>query len=343
VVEFAAWFEANNNKTWIKGKNEDDMTLLHRGMKHNAPSEVILLLLEAWPESAMEMDKWGDTPLHYGMQYTQQSVFEDRCQMDCWNGDTAKADCSACERCDVGFSGVSKCTACAVDFPIATTKHVNMDGYITRVADHQQYIVRDGAMLPVEVVQALMQLWLQGVKEKNKDGSTPLHSGMRHNAPAELIQLLMGAWPDGVKAKTNKGSTPLQIGMENKAPIEVIRLLVEAWPEGAKERDWVRCAFLDTGLHSRMLLDPTHVHLKRSYMRVTNNIPLGCQLPLTITIMNYVETRKEGFTPLHLGLWKKAPIEVIRLLLEAWPEGVKEKTENGSVLPLFAIDSAVHC
>jgi hypothetical protein len=43
-------------------------------------------------------------------------------------------------------------------------------------------------------------------------------------------------------------------------------------------------------LHSMMLLDPTLVRLKRTC--VTNSIPLGCQLPLTVSTINCVETRK---------------------------------------------------
>jgi hypothetical protein len=44
----------------------------------------------------------------------------------------------------------------------------------------------------------------------------------------------------------------------------------------------VRCAFSGGDLHSRMPLDPTHVRLKRSYMRVINGIPLGCPLLLPV-------------------------------------------------------------
>jgi hypothetical protein len=40
---------------------------------------------------------------------------------------------------------------------------------------------------------------------------------------------------------------------------------------------------------------------------------------------------KEGCdTPLHIALWKEAPLEVIQLLLEEWPEGAQETDRKGS-------------
>jgi hypothetical protein len=53
----------------------------------------------------------------------------------------------------------------------------------------------------------------------------------------------------------------------------------------------VRCSFFDRILHSRMPLDPMHVRLKLLHA-CDNGIPLGCPLPLTVAIINYVETLK---------------------------------------------------
>jgi hypothetical protein len=53
-----------------------------------------------------------------------------------------------------------------------------------------------------------------------------------------------------------------------------------------------RCAFSDRHLHSRMPLDPTHVRLKRSYMRVTNGTPLESSLLLPACTVNCVHTRR---------------------------------------------------
>ena len=77
----------------------------------------------------------------------------------------------------------------------------------------------------------------------------------------------------------------------------------------------VRCAFFDRNLHSRMPLDPTHVHLKpcslEANMRVTNGIPLGCSLVLPVDTANCVQTLKaNGFTRL------------VELYLQATPTGL---------------------
>jgi hypothetical protein len=48
----------------------------------------------------------------------------------------------------------------------------------------------------------------------------------------------------------------------------------------------------DQNLHSRSAIEFHAVAPLEANMRVTDNIPLGCQLPLTVAIMNCVETLK---------------------------------------------------
>jgi hypothetical protein len=55
----------------------------------------------------------------------------------------------------------------------------------------------------------------------------------------------------------------------------------------------VRCAFFDRNFHSKMPLDSIACSLEAK-IRVTNGIPLGSPLPLTVTTINHVETLKAG-------------------------------------------------
>jgi hypothetical protein len=105
-----------------------------------------------------------------------------------------------------------------------------------------------------------------------------------------------GAHNDGewVNGKSENGWTPLHYAMANNAPAEAIKLLVEACPEGVKEKD-------------RVGNTPLHFGMQRLLVEAC---PEGGK-----------EKDGDGMTPLHLGMTKKAPTEVIKLLVEALPRG----------------------
>jgi hypothetical protein len=89
--------------------------------------------------------------------------------------------------------------------------------------------------VPVEVIRLLLKTWSDGAKETDEQGRTPLHIGMGHRASPQAIKLLLEGWPAGVQATDGNGCTPLHIGIGYKASVPVIQLLLDGWPEGVKE------------------------------------------------------------------------------------------------------------
>jgi len=144
----------------------------------------------------------------------------------------------------------------------------NNDGEWVKVKNYYEYTPLHIGMrkqAPAEVIKTLVEACPEAAKVNDRHGNTPLHYGMKHKAPAEVIKLLVEACPEAVKLKNHfkypyYGNTPLHIGMQHNAPAEVIKLLAEAYPEGAKEKG------------------------------------VG------------------GYTPLHYGMKYNAPAEVIKLL-----------------------------
>jgi hypothetical protein len=115
------------------------------------------------------------------------------------------------------------------------------------------------------------------------------------------------AWTAAVAAAQTADQVVLVLGCSTKA----------CGHEGTDRKDTnlpgdqVRCAFSDRNLHSRMPLDPTHVHLKRTYMRVTNGIPLGYPLLLPVGTVNRVQIRKGSFALEVLALGKPTVVVLI--------------------------------
>jgi ankyrin repeat protein len=173
------------------------------------------------------------------------------------------------------------------------------------------------------------------VKEKDEDGRTPLHLGMKHQAPAETIRLIADAWPDGAKQTTGTGKTPLHYGMIKEASVEVIKLLVEACPAAVKVKDEDGKTPLDYGVIGvppealaahREGMSP--VELCRSFLLEGAALNVA-EFAAWIAANNDGEWVKEndedGNTPLHFGMEHKAAAEAIKLLVQACPAGVKAK------------------
>jgi hypothetical protein len=195
--------------------------------------------------------------------------------------------------------------------------------------------------VPAKVVQLLIEAWPAGVRETDERyGYTPLYLGMEHNASAQVVQLLVAAWPDGAKAKTTYGNdTALHRGMQYNASAEAIQVLMEAWPEGALEKDGHGSTPLDYGV---LGVPPEALAAHREGMspaELCGSFLLGGpSLDVTESVAWFganndgewiKEKDRDGNTLLHLGMWKKVPAAVIRLLVEAWPKGAEATDKEG--------------
>ena len=74
-------------------------------------------------------------------------------------------------------------------------------------------------------------------REKNIEGSTPLHTLIQNKSPLHFINALLKACPDAIKAKDALGQTPLHCCIKYKAEMEVIQAIYKAWPGGVGARN----------------------------------------------------------------------------------------------------------
>jgi len=80
----------------------------------------------------------------------------------------------------------------------------------------------------LEVVKFLVDQYTDGVKTQNDDGCLPLHCAVYHGS-LDTIQLLIESYPDAVKAKDNHGKLVLHAACESGASHEVIELLIDCY------------------------------------------------------------------------------------------------------------------
>lgn len=81
----------------------------------------------------------------------------------------------------------------------------------------------------------------------NQEGELPLHLACEWEAPFDILSELVNAYPQAVKAQTNSHyQTPLHYLMNSKSvSLSKLKLLLDACPEASKIRDkYGRTAFL---------------------------------------------------------------------------------------------------
>lgn len=184
----------------VKLRTEDKGdTLLHYYMKEKKRRDVLQTLLQAWPEAVSEQNYDGKTPIHICMERTQipLGIIETLLQ----------------EQPDA---------AMVKDTEGYTALHFGIEHSLTNLNVLTKFLeVLDGDV----------------AREKNIEGSTPLHTLVHNKSSLHFINALLKACPDAVKAKDALGQTPLHCCIRYKAEMEVIQAIYKAWPGGVAARN----------------------------------------------------------------------------------------------------------
>ena len=88
---------------------------------------------------------------------------------------------------------------------------------------------------PLEVIEALLEDYVEGAAERDGNGKVPLHWAAARRAPVEVVEALLKANPRAASQKDNSGWLPLHASLWSRVPAAVVRALLEAEPRRAAE------------------------------------------------------------------------------------------------------------
>jgi len=150
-----------------------------------------------------------------------------------------------------------------------------------------------GANVNPKVIKLLVEKYPGALAIKSWGGRTPLHHACENNAPLEVVQFVAQRCPHDIQARDNYSNLPLHLVCGNpKASLEVVKFLTDLDENTAKAR-------------SRFGL-----------MESRTGIPWG---------------HDGDYTPLHHACGEGAPLDVMKLLVDLYPEALKL---GGKDLPL---------
>mmetsp|Transcript_21229 Transcript_21229/g.30030 ORF Transcript_21229/g.30030 Transcript_21229/m.30030 type:complete len:237 (-) Transcript_21229:86-796(-) len=139
----------------------------------------------------------------------------------------------------------------------------------------------------------------------------PIHEACANGAPIEVVQALIDAFEEGIhRPESAYNRLPLHIACRKNANIEVIRVLMEKFPKAALEPDNL----------GRL---PLHYALSNGIQ--DEGIDILMQEPNAAR-----GTDRRGWIPLHVACQTGSSTRIVKVLLEAYPEGIVEMTNKGT-------------
>lgn len=177
--------------------------------KKQAPEEIIIQIIELYPEAAMHMDDDGGYPLHYACSNNQSEavalelirVFPDAAKNKDINGWYPLHFACSCRQSETVVQELIRV------FPEAATHADKLYGnYPLHFACQNKP--------SVSVVQELINAFPEGIKHQNRFDYLPLHLACAWNAKLSVIKLLVFLYPAALGIVENNKKKPLDLARQ---------------------------------------------------------------------------------------------------------------------------------
>jgi len=299
---------------------------LHTACFHSAPPEVVRALLDAHPEGAREQNcGLGLSPLHLACDPCEDSVHPEvvRALLDVYPKGATKED-------RTGW----------IPLHLACKSRV-----------------------PPEVVRALLDAYPEGATKQdsveiglNKEQNFPLHTALVHSAPLEVVRALLDAYPEGAAQGNNRGEIALHHACGKKVP-DFQRVSEHIFQEDVSEDDTEYGRYIPstytlervcrgygltaaysyvTSTLSEMLEAPDLSEAQKVILRLhlQQMINMQNQLAVQATAAEVIpddqaEGEEEAYEDQVEEEVQRMAVEVVRTLLDAYPEGPTKQDKNG--------------
>jgi ankyrin repeat protein len=194
-----------------------------------------------------------------------------------------------------------------------------------------------GHRTPPECVNFLLDHYPRSIRVRaSGTGDLSVHSAIFKGAPRDSVRVLVERYPRSVDELNAEGFLPIHAIADTPGPnqLEVMRYLLEISPQSVRERTvpaW------GDGMTQGML--PLHLAIQSQCRRVYRE-QLGEDGfdPTAVRLLleqwpGSARERAQSYLPLHFAVLCRSPlVELARLVLEAFPEALRDKDLDGSTV-----------
>jgi ankyrin repeat protein len=203
------------------------------------------------------------------------------------------------------------------------------------------------------MIELVLDAYPEGISESDRKGFLPLHLACECRRPFQTLDLLLSQYPGAASVSPERWNGFFQLHrclqLANMNSSDTFTLtLIEAYPEAVSCNNTGMMALhlaCERGLSLAIMHRLYHLYPGAVMVEdVVGRIPLhlACQSALEVVkflVENYPDgvqsIAQSGLLPLHYALQRRvaAPLEVIQVLIEAYPDAVNVTDTDGK-LPL---------
>ena len=349
--------EPKEASVWVKNASTDGETLfrflpLHIACLSGAPLLLVTLLVQAYP-NAVKYNAMGKLPIHMACETLadHRIVF---LLLNAWSESINARDEEGLTPIEVA-SLEEPCDERKMIVKVLTRKLecnvVKTPTTLYSFIDSQDW--NSAIMRLVEIPQEATT-WVSFTKKRMEVRFLPLHIACLLGAPYFLISDLAHAYPDAVRKKTTLGQLPLHIACEAHGDERIVKLLLEFWPESLFVKDDAGKTALEIASGTEYspertcilaLLQKKLEHKDKIVYSPTDLFSIVESRNWDVAVRRCFEAPDEVSTwvgscqkiadakllPIHVACSLNAPLILIAVLLQTFPDGVRRPNNSGKL------------
>ena len=346
--------------TWVStSSNTDEEEIkflpLHIACLSDAPLMLFTMLVQVYPDS-VRMEAMGklpihmacDTPTDHRVVFLLLNNYPESLHLKDDEENTPVEVSSLTDACEQRTKIIQVLTS-KMENTVVTAENPTAL-YSAIDCQNWNYAMRRLVEMPQEATT-----WVSFNKKKVEVRFLPLHAACLLGAPLLLVEDLVQSYPEAVKKKTSQGKLPLHIACEALVDHRVVTLLLNMWPdalimkdnEGKTPVDVLRksdvCpekANIEDVLNERIsnpqgkiVFAPTEIYTLITAQDWDSAIRRLLEAPEEASTWVGINQKKRDIKslPLHAGCSSKAPLLLVAMLIQTYPDAIKLKNSDGKM------------
>jgi hypothetical protein len=182
---------------------------------------------------------------------------------------------------------------------------------------------------PMLLVDDLIQSYPEAVKKKTSQGRFPLHIACEALVDHRVVTLLLNVWPDALNMKDNEGKTPADVLKKT-----------DVCPEKANIEDILYKHMNNP--HEKIVFAPTEIFTLITAQDWDSAIRRLLESPDEASTWVGINQKKSDIKslPLHAACSSKAPLLLVAMLIQTYPDATKLKNSDGK-MPIHLVSHAL--
>jgi ankyrin repeat protein/serine/threonine protein kinase len=266
--------------------SDDDLRCLHTALQKKADAEVISMLIEAFPDTGVDIDDVGNMPLHWALI------------TNCSDG--------------IILELISK-------YP----RSLSQAGENGNLPLHLAAEMKCSS----QIVITLLDLYSGACKLSNSNGDLPLHCALRSGLSRSSIMSIFSVYPGACAIRNNVGEYPLHILLAHQQfPME--------FQSDFHDGSTLNC---ESSRHVRVDRLPINNTFDSMTCQDANGKPDGSltahDIKSLVDAFPHAVSKFSEFSellPVHLAAKHNFPADILALIIEAYPDGIKTKSGKGA-------------